>query len=882
LEIRKALVVSRNEGKIARLSIMNTDDWRKVNEIVADVLDMDPGSRRKYLKEAIPSNSEIEREVLSLLDGEIEADDLFGSPAVANFADLLTSEEAPEALAGQTLGNYKIIREIGWGGMGAVYLAERTDGVFEQNVALKLLKREFNTSALRRYFQQERAILAALQHPNIARLLDAGTTDDKVPFIVMEYVDGLPIDEYCSVNDLSLSERLDLFRDVCTAVDFAHRSLIIHRDLKPSNILVTADGTVKLLDFGISKILSENTEDNGSRTITRLGVMTPSYASPEQLKNESVTTATDVYSLGVILYELLCGVLPFEGRKSDVFDTGKFALEAEPPLPSSVVSGFTVDGVPELSHSPRETDRGHIRTTSPRIRAVKAQQLRGDLDNIMTKALRHEPERRYASVAKFSEDIGRYQSGFPVEARPDTFRYRAHKFMSRNVTGVAAAALVTIAILSGIGATLWQSRVAAAERDRARQEADKAQKINAYLQNVLNFSNPHWLSSNPKRNRDATIAQAMDEALKTIDTDLAGDPEIQAEILFTLCQSYATQGDFSKSNSLALRAIEKFDEALGPGNVRSMQASVILADTQYLSGQFDEAEANYLKAIDYFRERYPTDPTAIKWLTIALNDQGNVDIIRGKFQIATERIRESVSLAEQITGRDRYVLPTVLTNLATALQYLNDYEGSAEYSARSLAVMREQGSDQKLEGGIAHLTIGKAQNMIGNYELAAQHLELADQIFTSSVGDDNAYTLNNRYHKANNLFKRGQTAESLVLIEETISRQKALFPKGHFSLCFSQRLLGEILTKQGKLKDGEQELRTALDFMAASVSEPNHEISFIKTTLGENLIAQNRAAEALDVLNSALNGFLSTRGDNNFFTDRCRELIRAAKVKLAA
>lgn len=860
---------------------MKPEDWNKVNEILSDVLELDTGARRGYIKEKCASSPEIEREVLSLLDGEVDADDLFGSPAVEDFADLIEPrKEEPEALAGQTLGNYRIIRELGWGGMGAVYLAERTDGAFEQQVALKLLKREFNTSALRRYFQQERAILATLQHPNIARLLDAGTTEDKVPFIVMEYVDGLPIDEYCSINDLSLSERLDLFREVCTAVDFAHRSLIIHRDLKPSNILVTSDGSVKLLDFGISKILSENVDGNASRTITRLGVMTPSYASPEQLKNESVTTATDVYSLGVILYELLCGVRPFEGRDSDIFDTGRFALDAEPPLPSAVVSGSTVDRPSALPRDPRDTDHGLARNTAPRIRAIKPQQLRGDLDNIITKALKREPERRYASVANFSEDIGRYQSGFPVQARPDTFRYRAHKFINRNVTGVAAAAVVMVAIMAGIGATLWQSSVAAAERDRAQQEADKAQKINAYLQNVLNFSNPHWLSSNPKRNRDATIAQAMDEALKTIDTDLAGEPEIQAEILFTLCQSYATQGDFSKSNSLARRAIEKFDEALGPGNVKSMQASVILGDTLYLSGQFDEAEENYLRAIDYFRERYPTDPTAIKWLTIALNDQGNVDIIRGKFEIAVARIRESVSLAEQITGRDRYVLPTVLTNLATALQYLNDYEGSAEYSARSLTVMREQGSDQKLEGGIAHLTIGKAQNMIKNYELAAHHLEIADQIFTSSVGDENAYTLNNRYHKANNLLKRGRTAEALALVETTIAQQKALFPKGHFTISFSQRLLGEILTRTGKEKEGEQVLRTALDFMSASVSEPNHEISFIKTTLGENLIAQNRPAEARDLLNSALNGFLATRGDNNFFTDRCRELIKAAEAKL--
>ena len=226
--------------------------------------------------------------------------------------------------------------------MGAVYLAKRTDGKFEQKVALKLLKREMNTAAFRRRFQQEREILASLEHPNIARLLDAGTTDDKIPYLAMEYVEGLPIDDYCNKNNLDLNQRLDLFRKVCAAVDFAHRNLVVHRDLKPSNILVNEDGTPKLLDFGISKIFSNEFEQINSATVTKLGVMTPSYASPEQFQNKSVTTATDIYSLGIILYELLSGHRPFEAKENDLKEIYKAVIELDPPLPSSCDFDFKI------------------------------------------------------------------------------------------------------------------------------------------------------------------------------------------------------------------------------------------------------------------------------------------------------------------------------------------------------------------------------------------------------------------------------------------------------------------------------------------------------------------------------------------------------------
>ncbi|HLM60282.1 MAG TPA: serine/threonine-protein kinase, partial [Pyrinomonadaceae bacterium] len=293
---------------------MNSENWQKVEELLNQALEIEPAERRKFL-DAIGTDN-LRCEVESLLACDAKTDGFLQSPAIALSNDFFDEDELRDTLLDQEIGNYQIVRELGCGGMGAVYLGERSDGKFSRQVAIKLLKRELNTADIRRRFRHERQILASLAHPNIARLLDAGTTDDGLPFLVMEYIEGEPIDEFCDRQSLDLDERLKIFRIVCDAVAFAHRNLIVHRDLKPSNILVTTDGIPKLLDFGISKLLTPEYESDSAHTVTKLGAMTPEYASPEQLRGESVTTATDVYSLGGILYELLTANRPATRRLS--------------------------------------------------------------------------------------------------------------------------------------------------------------------------------------------------------------------------------------------------------------------------------------------------------------------------------------------------------------------------------------------------------------------------------------------------------------------------------------------------------------------------------------------------------------------------------------
>ena len=382
-----------------------------------------------------------------------------------NVPDDLTRPADPNApdLSGIPVGPYRLIREIGSGGMGTVFLAVRNDDAFQRRVAIKVLRRGMDTDAIVRRFRHERQILASLQHPYIAGLLDGGSTSDGLPYFAMEYVQGQNISDFCEARKLDTTARLELFRKVCAAVQYAHQNLIIHRDIKPANVLVTSDGTPKLLDFGIAKLL--NPEVGGQTlapTAAGLQLMTPDYASPEQVRGETVTTATDVYSLGVLLYELLTGRRPYELTSRSLADVAHVICHAEPERPSTAVTQ-PVGGA-----------------TSPHTDRLR-RRLAGDLDNIALKALSKEPDRRYASVDQFSEDVRRHLAGLPVIARKDTVGYRAAKFVRRNKGVVAAGAATLIVLIAGVVGTTWQARVASRERARAEQRFEAALAIHQKL-----------------------------------------------------------------------------------------------------------------------------------------------------------------------------------------------------------------------------------------------------------------------------------------------------------------------------------------------------------------------------------------------------------------
>lgn len=491
---------------------MTADDWARIKEIVGECLERPPSERRRYIEEACRGETVITREVEDLIASMSDAGDFLETSIV--------DQDVPEDLnAGEQIGLYQVIELIGRGGMGSVYRAARASD-FQKEVAVKVVKRGMDTAVLLRRFRQERQILAALDHPNIARLIDGGATADGRPYIVMELITGRPITEYAAAEALSIEKRLRLFQTVCSAVQHAHQNLIVHRDLKPGNVLVTPDGAPKLLDFGIAKLLAAD----GERTAPVVRFMTPECASPEQVRGDPLSTLTDIYSLGVLLYELLTGRKPYK-----------------------ISSGYPA----ELQLVVCEQDP---------VRPSKIQTLPSELDHIVLKAMHKDPSQRYVSAAQLSEDIGRYLSALPVIARPDTLRYRAGKFIARNLVACVAAIVVVAALAAGLGFSLWEAHLARLQRERAeRRFTDVRQLANALLFDVHDA-----IQDLP----GATPARKLivDRALKYLDRlahEEDRDPALEDELAAAYLKVGDVQGGFAANNLGDMAgAMASFERAL--------------------------------------------------------------------------------------------------------------------------------------------------------------------------------------------------------------------------------------------------------------------------------------------------------------------------------
>src|SRR5262245_8366923 len=494
-------------------------DPDRVARIFGEALERPAAERRAFLDAACASAPELRAEAESLLAAHEQAGGFLDEIDTAREAALLDATAEPEPPEGRRVGPYRLLREVGRGGMGVVYLAERVEGGFEQRAAIKLVKRGMDTDAILRRFLRERQILAGLEHASVARLLDGGVTDDGHPYFAMEYVDGEPLTVYCENRQLGIEARLRLFEEACRAVQHAHGKLVVHRDLKPSNMLVTGEGRLKLLDFEIAKLLTED-DDATAITLTQVGtrVLTPDYAAPEQVRGEPVTTATDVYALGVVLYELLAGRLPHGGERRSLGEMARAICEEEPRAPSMAAAA------------------------QPR----RARELRGDLDTVVLKALSKEPSRRYASAEALAEDIRRFLSGHPVRARRDTVGYVVTKFVRRHKVGVAAATVAVLSLLLGLAGTAWQAAVAARERDRARLEAERAEKVKEFLVGLFKASDPAESTGEA-----ITARELMDRGAERIEKELAGHPSLQAELFEIVAGISHELGRYEQARSLA-------------------------------------------------------------------------------------------------------------------------------------------------------------------------------------------------------------------------------------------------------------------------------------------------------------------------------------------
>jgi serine/threonine protein kinase len=438
---------------------MTPERLGRIRTIYETAWEMEAADRETLLQRECQDDADLRKEVEHLLGAREHLPEWLAGPLLAPAGPVFDAmAKAAPGMEGRQLRGYKLIREIGRGGMGTVYLAERADGAYRKQVAIKVVRAEKDNREILERFRQERDILASLDHPNIARLLDGDTTDEGLPYFVMEFVDGQPIIRWCDERKLNVGQRLELFRSVCAAVQYAHQHLVVHRDLKPGNILVTEDGTVKLLDFGIAKLLDTAPAGELPATATIMRLMTPEYASPEQVKGQAITTLTDVYSLGVVLYELLTGHRPYHLLSAAMHEVARRILEEEPTRPSDIVS---------TSEEGEAGERGKRLVTPKAVSEVREgdpnrlrKRLQGDLDSILLTALRKEPDRRYSSVEAFSGDLQRHLDNLPVSAREDSLWYRASRFVRRHPGGVTAGSMVALLLAAGLGTATWGARVA--------------------------------------------------------------------------------------------------------------------------------------------------------------------------------------------------------------------------------------------------------------------------------------------------------------------------------------------------------------------------------------------------------------------------------------
>ena len=681
----------------------------------------------------------------------------------------------------------------------------------------------------------------------------------------MEYVKGEPINTYCDLQRLKLSERLELFRKVCAAVTYAHQNLVVHRDLKPSNILVTEKGEPKLLDFGIAKLLSADDELMFTQTAPGLRAMTPDYASPEQIKGEKITTASDIYSLGVLLYELLTTRKPYRLKTRTTEEISRAITEQEPERPSTAVS---TAGDPPSS-------------------IFDSRSLRGDLDNIVLMALRKEPERRYASVGQFSEDIRRHLEGRPVIAHKDTLKYRATKFIRRNTVGVAAAAFVLLTLISGIVATTWQARratahariaeeharVASEERDRAQREGAKAQSINTFLQNILGLSDPTWVQANPRGNaHQMTIADAIDEAVRRADAELADQPEVLAAVQFSIGRIYATRGRVDRSEALLRSSLDIRRRVLGSEHPETAQSMSALGEQLTAGGKSAESDPILREAVAFYRRAQNKSYTDLKWFAISLNGLGNAQTARDT-AAGEQFLFESLEVSQNLSGSDRVIVPVVLGNLSFLRGELGDGAGAIAYLERSLEEFRRAPGDVRFYIAISLSNLGFWTVMKGDYAQAESLFRESIELFRNTVGEESQKSTWPMIHLANLHYLRGDYRQAREAIDHVIGIQQRIFTEGHADFARSWLVLGKILTHTGEAAAGETYLRKALELRNRAFGQEHWRIAEVQMALGDCLAQQEQHAEAEQLVAASHTAFHKKLGAQDPRTQEAQRLL---------
>lgn len=804
---------------------MSPIDWSRVSEIFGDALELPLDERDAFAASRCAGRPEELEAVRRLLAADQAADPGFpGSldPSALEAAALML-DDAPKQI-----GPWRLVREIGEGGMGQVFLAERADGQFDQRVAIKLLKRGMDSRAILGRFLRERRILAGLDHPNIARLLDGGIADDGRPYFVMEHVDGQTIIRYSDDHRLSINDRLALFQQVCLALEYAHRNLVVHRDLKPSNIVVTGDGRPKLLDFGIAKLLTATTGEEGADTLTEAGArpMTPEYAAPEQFAGGPISTSTDVYGLGVVLHELLTG--------------------SRSPRTSAPVELTT--SIAEA----RSTDVSRLRRT-----------LAGDLETIVATALRMEPERRYPSVGALREDIGRLQQRRPIKARPDTMRYRISRFIGRNRIGVAAGAAMALLLVAFLVTTMRQARALEVERDRARQEAEAAEQVSDFLVGIFEVADPMKTGTGDS----IRARELLDRGAERMAQDLGGQPELQARMLTLIGEAYhnLTRGDLAEP--LLVRAVALQRGGQGgvprPGYVASLRQ---LARVRAGRGDYRAVRELLRQALTAQQAIDPSDPLTGELL---LELAGSYHML-GQGDSAEAQVAKVMALLGDGSPTTFRSSPELLQQLTRVLSYSEDWARLDRVHAGAVRAARAQAreGDGTEAVAVAYSDWAATKRRQGSLEAADSLLLLALEVYAAR-GDRSAAEGRALNQLAAVAQLRGQPARADSLYRAAVRMLEERLGPDHGLVNATLGGWAELHRKSGRYDEAIALYRRMLDSYQRQASNPAH-IPVLQGRLAQALGQSGRLDEALAMFERSIAGHKERYPPDYILTARVR------------
>jgi eukaryotic-like serine/threonine-protein kinase len=860
--------------------------WQQIQSLFEQLIDEGTGDRTARLASACGDDMELRSSVESLLESDARREDAL-SHAIGEAAESLL-EDHRDRLIGTRVGPYRVVSILGHGGMSTVYRAERDDSQYQQTVAIKVLQHATLHPRLRSRLHSERHILATLDHPSIARLIDSGDLEDGTPYLVMEHVDGESIDSYCDSRTLFVRERLELFVKVCAAVQYAHRNLVVHRDIKASNIFVTAEGAPKLLDFGIAKLLAPESLSH-TLPVTRLQerILTPENAAPEQVLGRPITTATDIYALGVLLYQLLTGRSPYRLLSYSQLQLERAICMDDPARPSQMVIS-KLSGEKDADRS-RFSDR---RGLSPqRLRA----RLSGDLDAIVAMAMRKEPDRRYPSVETLADDINRHLLGQPVRARQGDWRYNAAKFLRRHLLGVAAVAAAFLALALFAGVMFWENHRIELARDATAQERDRAQQVSAFLVDVFSQADPF-----NAQGKEPTAKDLLDRGAERISGNLGLQPEVRAQLLESIGLAYRRQG-------LSERAIPLFEQAvairrqerpLNNGHVAVALANLARALTD--AGHLISAEAYLDQAV--ILSESGGDAQAVQTADILVQFGSFAMDAKSDPARAARLFGKALNIYRATIGNQNLQVASTLNGLAGATLWMDDYALAERYQREALDIFQATVSRNYPDNAVALATLGYILTQREKYTEAEQVLNEALQIERNVFGVDNpriaqiesdlgvlydregdmtraiAATQNalkiTRDRRGSSHYMVGYHLDALANLylkindlptAEADARQALAvyaqsLPARHLYVASTHQLLGEVLLRRGSLAAAEAELRVALDMTVGLAGADSWRTARSEASLGWTLIQRDKAADGEPMLLAARKKLLATVG----------------------